>query len=74
MIDWCVGQTLFLTVYDDTGGFYDHVIPPHVGVPADEANCGASNNGCPTKYCRNLTYITYVYMHMHPSAPSQLRA
>jgi phospholipase C len=43
-------KTLFLTVYDDTGGFYDHVIPPHEGVPADEAPCGAQNSGCPAQF------------------------
>ena len=25
--------------YDDAGGYYDHVVPPHEGVPADDAPC-----------------------------------
>jgi len=43
-------KTLFLTVYDDTGGFFDHVVPPFEGVPADEGACGQQNNGCPSKF------------------------
>lgn len=35
---------------DDTGGFFDHVIPPHEGVPADEAPCGEQNHGCPSEF------------------------
>jgi phospholipase C len=26
-------NTLFFVAYDDGGGFYDHVVPPHEGVP-----------------------------------------
>jgi hypothetical protein len=26
-------------VYDDAGGFYDRLVPPHEGVPADGAAC-----------------------------------
>ena len=44
------GKTLFLVAYDDTGGFYDHVIPPHEGVPADESPCGVQNHGCPDRF------------------------
>lgn len=44
------GKTLFLVAYDDTGGFYDHVIPPHEGVPADDSPCGAQNHGCPDRF------------------------
>lgn len=32
-------RTLFFLAYDDAGGFYDHVIPPHEGVPADGSSC-----------------------------------
>jgi len=32
-------RTLFAVMYDDTGGFYDHVVPPFQGVPADESPC-----------------------------------
>ena len=32
-------RTLFFVAYDDAGGFYDHVIPPHEGVPADGSSC-----------------------------------
>ena len=35
------GRTLFLVVYDDPGGTFDHVVPPFEGVPADEAPCRA---------------------------------
>ena len=34
-------QTLFMIVYDDAGGNYDHVVPPFEGVPADDAPCRA---------------------------------
>ena len=34
-------STMFLIVYDDAGGAYDHMIPPWEGVPADEAPCRA---------------------------------
>ncbi|KAJ8599814.1 hypothetical protein CTAYLR_004013 [Chrysophaeum taylorii] len=32
-------ETLFLVAYDDAGGFYDSVVPPYEGVPADDAPC-----------------------------------
>ena len=32
-------RTLFFIVYDDAGGYYDHVVPPFEGVAADEAPC-----------------------------------
>ena len=32
-------STLLLVVYDDAGGYYDHVVPPYEGVPADDAPC-----------------------------------
>lgn len=32
-------RTLFLVTYDDAGGYYDHVVPPFEGVPADESPC-----------------------------------
>ena len=28
----------------------DHVIPPHEGVPADDAPCGRQNHGCPSRF------------------------
>ena len=33
------GKTLLFVAYDDAGGYYDHVVPPAEGVPADEAPC-----------------------------------
>ena len=32
-------KTVLLVAYDDAGGYYDHVVPPFEGVPADEAPC-----------------------------------
>lgn len=32
-------KTLMIVAYDDAGGFYDHVVPPYTGVPADDAPC-----------------------------------
>lgn len=32
-------KTLLFVAYDDAGGFYDHVVPPHEGVPDDESPC-----------------------------------
>jgi phospholipase C len=32
-------NTLLFVTYDDAGGYYDHVVPPHEGVPADDAPC-----------------------------------
>lgn len=32
-------NTLFFVVYDDAGGYYDHIVPPSEGVPNDEAPC-----------------------------------
>jgi len=29
-------ETLFLITYDEHGGFYDHVVPPHGGIPGDD--------------------------------------
>ena len=34
-------QTLFFIAYDDAGGTYDHMVPPHEGVPDDESPCQA---------------------------------
>lgn len=44
-------NTLFLVMYDDAGGLYDHIIPPFEGVPNDESPCNVvkkanSNVGC----------------------------
>lgn len=36
-------RTLLLVAYDDTGGYYDHVVPPFEGVPADESPCHLQN-------------------------------
>ena len=33
------GRTLMAVVYDDTGGWYDQVVPPFVDVPNDGAPC-----------------------------------
>jgi hypothetical protein len=43
------GKTLFAVLYDDIGGFYDHVVPPASGVPADDAPCHVSS-GCPDAF------------------------
>ena len=32
-------KTLLFVGYDDAGGYYDHVVPPFEGVPADNAPC-----------------------------------
>jgi len=32
-------STLLFIAYDDAGGYYDHVVPPFEGVPADESPC-----------------------------------
>ena len=43
-------RTMFLVVYDDIGGYFDHVIPPHEGVPAPDAPCNEYNDGFPNKF------------------------
>ncbi len=35
-------KTLFVSVYDDSGGWYDQIVPPHEGVPNDEAPCNVN--------------------------------
>jgi hypothetical protein len=42
-------RTLFWVGYDDTGGMYDHVVPPFEGVPNDEAECHIQA-GCPIPF------------------------
>jgi len=32
-------HTMLFVAYDDAGGYYDHVVPPHEGVPADDSPC-----------------------------------
>ena len=32
-------KTMLFVAYDDAGGYYDHVVPPSEGVPADDAPC-----------------------------------
>ena len=32
-------KTVLFVAYDDAGGYYDHVVPPFEGVPADDAPC-----------------------------------
>ena len=32
-------RTLLFVAYDDAGGYYDHVVPPFEGVPADNSSC-----------------------------------
>ena len=32
-------RTLLFVAYDDAGGYYDHVVPPFEGVPADNSTC-----------------------------------
>ena len=39
--------TLLFVVYDDTGGYYDHVVPPSEGVPADDHPCNVRNDSMP---------------------------
>ena len=36
-------RTMFAVLYDDAGGIYDHVVPPHKDVPADESPCNVGN-------------------------------
>ena len=43
-------RTMFLLVYDDIGGYFDHVIPPSEGVPAPDAPCNEYNDGFPNKF------------------------
>ena len=43
-------RTMFLLVYDDIGAYFDHVIPPHEGVPAPDAPCNEYNDGFPNKF------------------------
>jgi len=38
-------QTLLVVAYDDAGGYYDHVVPPFEGVPADDAPCNLGSAG-----------------------------
>jgi len=38
-------NTLLLVTYDDAGGYYDHVVPPFEGVPADDAPCNLGAAG-----------------------------
>jgi phospholipase C len=38
-------KTLFLVTYDDAGGWYDHVVPPFEGIPADASSC-VLRDGC----------------------------
>eukprot|EP01062_Namystynia_karyoxenos_P007990 TRINITY_DN12818_c0_g1_i2.p1 TRINITY_DN12818_c0_g1~~TRINITY_DN12818_c0_g1_i2.p1 ORF type:complete len:503 (+),score=164.62 TRINITY_DN12818_c0_g1_i2:160-1668(+) len=42
-------KTLLLVAYDDAGGYYDHVVPPSEGVPADDAPCHVLSK-CGPKY------------------------
>ena len=42
-------QTALLVVYDDHGGWYDHVAPPKYA-PKPDAACEAKNEGCPNKF------------------------
>jgi phospholipase C len=42
-------KTLLFVAYDDGGGYYDHVVPPFEGVPADDSPChvpGPHNATC----------------------------
>lgn len=34
-----MGKTMLVVTYGDAGGFFDQVIPPYEGVPADDAPC-----------------------------------
>jgi hypothetical protein len=42
-------NTMLFVGYDDAGGYYDHVVPPHEGVPADGAPCNLV--GAPDYQC-----------------------
>ena len=35
---------MLFIAYDDGGGFYDHVVPPHEGVAADDSPCHVPPN------------------------------
>ncbi|KAJ8613898.1 hypothetical protein CTAYLR_008686 [Chrysophaeum taylorii] len=39
-------KTLLAILYDDGGGYYDHVVPPFEGVPADGAACSEGIDEC----------------------------
>jgi len=41
-------KTLLLVAYDDAGGYYDHVVPPSEGVPADESPCNVPDGRKPS--------------------------
>lgn len=45
-------ETMWLLVFDDDGGVYDHIVPPHEGVPAPDAECNLNdgNVGCPEPF------------------------
>lgn len=43
-------RTMLLVVYDDIGGYFDHIIPPYEGVPAPDAPCNEYNDGFPNKF------------------------
>ena len=42
-------DTALLVVYDDPGGFYDHVPTPLYAPPPDAA-CDGGNSGCPDRF------------------------
>lgn len=44
-------KTLFFVVYDDAGGYYDHMVPPSEGVPNDESPCWAAPIGKQPSSC-----------------------
>jgi hypothetical protein len=43
-------KTAFFIIYDDTGGFFDHVVPPAEGVPSDESPCNIPTGSCPKAF------------------------
>lgn len=45
-------ETMWLLVFDDDGGVYDHMVPPHEGVPPPDAECNLNdgNVGCPEPF------------------------
>ena len=56
-------KTLFVVVYDDAGGYYDPVVPPFEGVPADDAPCHlVGRPGFPPS-CKNTSH------HCPPGTP-----
>ena len=81
-------KTMLVVVYDDTGGWYDQVVPPHVDVPNDGAPCNVNTSSkCGTSEpfdFRRLGQRSAAMLisplvgrgavHQHPSCSSRFKA